>query len=71
MSPFWMQASLPAADQITNQKLSSPTPQLQALKMSVSQPVYNERGNIVFGTCVDIHKHDTTRELVEAEEIVQ
>jgi hypothetical protein len=42
---------------------------LQALAMSVSQPIYNDRGNIVFGICVDIHKYDTTRELVEAEEI--
>ena len=72
MSPFWMQATPPAAYQIINQKLSSTTPQLQALKMSVSQPVYNVRGNIVFGTCDKIHKQDTTKELVEAEEeIVQ
>jgi hypothetical protein len=39
--------------------------------MSVSQPVYNERRNIIFGTCVDIHKHDTTKEIMGAEEIAQ
>ena len=69
MSPFWMQASPPAADQIPSQ--SSPSPQLQALTMSVSQPVYNARGNIVFGTCANIHKLDSTKELVEAAAIAQ
>ena len=71
MSPFWMQASPPAADQTPNHSQSSHTPQLQALTMSVSRPVYNERGNIVFGTCANIHKLDSTKELVEAAEIVQ
>jgi hypothetical protein len=32
--------------------------------LSGSQPVYNGRGNVVFGTCDEIHKHDSTRELV-------
>jgi hypothetical protein len=35
---------------------------------SLTQPVYNERGNIVFGTCVNTHEHDTTtQELMGAE----
>jgi hypothetical protein len=50
---------------------SSHIPQLQALAMSMSQRVYNERRNIIFGTCVDVHKHGTTKELVGAEEIAQ
>ncbi|EED14736.1 hypothetical protein TSTA_042110 [Talaromyces stipitatus ATCC 10500] len=41
-----------------------------ALQMD-SQPIYNPRGSVVFGTCVKIHEHDTTRELVEAALIVQ
>ncbi|EED17244.1 hypothetical protein TSTA_022980 [Talaromyces stipitatus ATCC 10500] len=45
------------------------SPQFLALRMD-SQPIYNPRGSVVFGTCVKIHEHDTTRELVEAALIV-
>ena len=64
-----MQASPPAADQTPSR--SSPTSKLQALTRSVSRPVYNERGNIVFGACANIHKLDSTKELVEVAEIAQ
>ncbi|OXV06618.1 hypothetical protein Egran_05614, partial [Elaphomyces granulatus] len=35
------------------------------------QPARLQRGNVVFSTCDEIHKHETTRELVKADGIVQ
>jgi hypothetical protein len=66
MNPFWMQSSYQAT---VTSALGFPQPLAPAL--SGSQPVYNGRGNVVFGTCDEIHKHDSTRELVEADGIVQ
>jgi reverse transcriptase-like protein len=66
MNPFWMQSSHQATANIA---LGSPQPPAPAL--SGSQPVYNVGGNVVFGTCDEIHKHDSTRELVEADGILQ
>ncbi|EED22593.1 conserved hypothetical protein [Talaromyces stipitatus ATCC 10500] len=85
MNPFWLQQSQPPADPVNPEDPAKPvdpmeladvaqraldSPQSLALRMD-SQPIYNPRGSVVFGTYVKIHEHDTTRELVEAALIVQ
>ncbi|EED18957.1 hypothetical protein TSTA_126650 [Talaromyces stipitatus ATCC 10500] len=85
MNPFWLQQSQPPADPVNPEDPAKPvdpmeladvaqraldSPQSLALRMD-SQPIYNPRGSVVFGTCIKIHEHDTTRELMEAALIVQ
>ena len=43
---------------------------VQAL-LSSSQPVYDVRGNVIFGTCDKIHEHDGYNKLMEAAMILQ
>jgi transposase InsO family protein len=64
MEPFWMQS--PAA----RIALGNPLPEVPVPYMSGTRPIYNERGNVIFGTHEFSH-NDLQLESVEAEQIVQ
>jgi hypothetical protein len=81
MNPFWMQtppvAQTPLAPAQAPVNASAQAPvqapghaPAQAL-LSSSQPVYDVRGNVIFGTCDKIHEHDGFNNLMEAALILQ